>query len=197
MLRQRQILAQRWLPLVLSLSALGACKGDSAADSYSEESVAPRVGSRVQLGLTGYNYTNQYIKSFSVDGQGGGNVNVSSPNGGGGGTACCIGWNVGANLQTATVRWEVNSCHYDERKGSDGRLFSDIFYYFKEMEVPVDSSNARNPAFMEVHFYPDGRVEAVVTGESSPPRLKLSADREVERPRKLCPGGKRPVDGDS
>lgn len=189
----RHVLVRRWLVLALMVPLLGACKSRQSDTSGSVQPVSQLNGELVHLALTGYNYTNHYISRFSVNGQGGGNLYVSSPSSGGGGTACCVGWTIGATNRTAKIRWQVDSCFYDERTGSDGEIFYDTFHFFKEVVVPINPNIPRNPRFMEVHFYPDGHVAAAVTEESSPPRLKLDKTREIKRPRKPCPDNKRPV----
>ncbi len=66
--------------------------------------------------------------------------------------------------------------------------------YFKEVEVQVhvDPKTVERPQYLEVHFYPDGHVEAAVTEHESPPRLILNKDREDNSPYPRCPNGKQP-----
>lgn len=60
----------------------------------------------VSLALVGYNYTDRYIDTFSVDGQGGSNLFVSSPTSGGGGSVCCATYWPGLKDYKVKVRWQ-------------------------------------------------------------------------------------------
>lgn len=173
----------RWLCLLFVVPALLACKGK--LESAQSESI-------VSLSLTGYNYTNRYIDDFSFDGLGGGNLFVSGPNGGGGGSVCCVRYVVGADAWTADIRWQVDACTYGERTFSDGTKHHDIHRIYKEAKVKIDPRIPANPKYLEVHFYPDGHVEAAMTQESSAPRLALSKDREDKSQFKQCPNDREP-----
>ena len=66
--------------------------------------------------LQGYNYTDHYIDSFSVNGQGGGNVFESSPQSGGGKSVCCVSWWPRTQLPThIEVRWTAAYCTFREK----------------------------------------------------------------------------------
>ena len=153
--------------------------------------ILPR-GTRVSLTLTGYNYTERYIDQFSVNGNGGGNLFVSGPTSGGGGSACCVNYIAGVKKWKFPVRWQTGGCTYNTSKYEDGRERSELYHSYKELEVQIDPKVSDRPAYLEVHFYPDGHVEAAVTENSSPPRLQLNKDREVKSPYKQCPNDKRP-----
>src|SRR5882724_9654200 len=59
------------------------------------------------LMIRGYNYTDTYIDSFSVNGAGGGNLEVSNQETGGGGGTCCAPINAGTDLpMTVEISWE-------------------------------------------------------------------------------------------
>ena len=156
----------------------------------------PRVkapmGTRIELTLEGYNYTNRYIDEFSVDGNGGGNLFVSGENSGGGGSVCCVSLISGAHARKVKVRWQTDACTYDEQTYSNGEKNSNTYRIFKEVEVQVDPHIPDYPAYFEVHFYPDGHVEAAITEHASPPRLKLSKSREDRSPYRQCPNDKKP-----
>ncbi len=185
----------RWffaLILVLAMLALSACNAQSQGNSSADESVAkPPRGKVVSLTLAGYNYTNRYIDTFSVNGQGGGNLFISGPTSGGGGSICCVSYVNGLKDWTVEVRWQSDACKYDS--GMDqGVMKQRTHSYFKEVKVQVDPNIPDRPQYFEVHFYPDGHVEAAVTEHASPPRLILSEDRKDKTPYPRCPGGKQP-----
>ena len=64
--------------------------------------------------------------------------------------------------------------------------------FFKTIEVPVNPQVPANPGYFEVHFYPDGHVEAAITEHSSSPRLILSKDREDRSDYPRCPDDQKP-----
>ena len=104
----------------------------------------------------GYNYTDTYIDSFEVDGAGGGNLVVSTPTAGGGGHTCCA--TVTSGLPPGTpfvIKWTRDRKRWCEQ------------------EVLLTKSVPPQPRYLEVHFYPDGRIEIEATQQASPPRLKL------------------------
>jgi hypothetical protein len=149
------------------------------------------MGTRIELALTGYNYTNRYIDQFDVDGQGGGNIYVSGPGTAGSGSACCVSYRSGAKARKVKIRWQTDACTYNERT-SGGEKFSDTYSYFKEIEVQVDPSIPDFPRYFEVHIYPDGHVEAAITEHESRARLVLSKEREDNSDFPRCPNDKKP-----
>ena len=58
--------------------------------------------------------------------------------------------------------------------------------------MPVTKRFVTIPKFMEVYFYPDGKVEATVTDSRSAPRLALSEDRLDRTKYRRCPDNKEP-----
>jgi hypothetical protein len=146
----------------------------------------------VGLTITSYNYTNRYIDEFFVNGQGGGNVFVSTETSGGGKGTCCVMYTPGLPPpKTVRVRWQASGCTY-YGVDSGGERYSRGHSFFKEVDVPVDPNVPANPKNFEVHFYPDGHVEAAITDSMSPPRLKLPADRSDRSNLPDCPGGNKP-----
>lgn len=132
------------------------------------------------LTINGYNYTSRYIDQFSVDGQGGGNMDVSSPTSGGGGGVCCIGWTEGTSLpQTVTVRWAASGC-LEKVTNSDGESRDVVVNTFKEQEATLAGPVPENPGYFEVHFYPDGHIEVAIAERMSDPRLKLDESRRIK-----------------
>jgi Protein of unknown function (DUF3304) len=142
----------RTLPAVVFCALLAACNysSDPAAEALKPN---PK---RASLTLYGYNYTDVGIYSFSVNGNGGGNLEVGDKDGGGGGHVCCIG--VIRDMQypyKVQVKWTRDAKRWCEQ------------------QVTVTPPFPPDPKYFEVHFYPDGKIEAAVTEQASPPRLKL------------------------
>lgn len=149
-------------------------------------------GTRFSLALVGYNYTSRYMHSFSVNGQGGGNLYVSSATSGGGGTVCCISYVKGRPAGEVTVRWQAGGCLFRVPGGlTDGSTHL-AHSYFREIKVKVDPRIPIRPRNFEVHFYPDGHVEAAITDEESLPRLVYSKSREDRSDYPRCPDEKEP-----
>ena len=181
------------LALMLSVLAFSACKAQTSGEGGTGEPRAKApMGTRVGLTLVGYNYTNRYIDEFSVNGNGGGNLFVSDEVNGGGKSACCVSYITGPGDWNVKVRWQTDACTYDERTYSNGEKNHNIYSFFKEAKVLVDPHVPDHPAYFEVHFYPDGHVEAAITEHASPSRLKLSPDREDRSPYRQCPHDKKP-----
>lgn len=108
------------------------------------------------VSVHGYNYSNTKIDSFDVNGFDGGRLDVSTPSAGGGERLCCAQVTSGVSLAFQfIVRWTRDRKRWCEQIVSHTK------------PVPKD------PRYLEVHFYPDGRIELDVTQEASPPRLKL------------------------
>lgn len=176
--------------IILAVQPLTACNAHEGTPATTQ--ATQPVGTPVSLTLTGYNYTNRYIDQFSVNGNGGGNLFVSGPNGGGGGSVCCVDYIIGVDKWKLTVRWQADACTYNNSKYEDGRRRYRIHSVFKEVEIPIDPKIPNRPRYLEVHFYPDGHVEAALTENSSPPRLQLESERADKSPFRQCPNDKRP-----
>jgi len=136
-----------------------------AAPSSEPRSVAGNEPARsYKLTLSGYNYTDTEIGSFEVNGQGGGNLEVSIPTAGGGKSTCCV--SVHATSQTplpVMIKWS-----------RDGDTWC-------EQSVQLTSSLPARPEYFEVHFYRDGHIEVAVTEQVSPPRLRLEREHGNSR----------------
>jgi hypothetical protein len=132
--------------------------------------------------IQGYNYTDDYIDSFTVDGQGGGNLYVSGPTSGGGGSVCCASFARGTSMPIRLkVRWTGGYCMVYETNVF-GRTSAYRKGLWKETEaLAVDLSQGK-PRALEVHIFPDGRVEAAITQGYSPPRMVLPDDHRGLRP---------------
>ena len=148
--------------LVFSISALlsqGACR-----PAKPEPTSRPVATQRVSLEINGYNYTDLYIDGFLVNGQGGGNIFVSSPTSGGGKSACCVVFSPGEELPaTLTVKWTRDNKRWCEA------------------EAALKPSIPANPQHLGVHFYPDGHIEAEITENDPELRLKLEALDDGQR----------------
>lgn len=103
---------------------------------------------RVNITLSGINYTDRHISDFSVDNYSGGSVSVD---GGGGSFVCCVPipahWKSGAKV---TVRWADN-----EKNGVQ----------YKEKIVEVPEYNNSDLEFFIVHFFPNDEVKVLVTNK--------------------------------
>jgi hypothetical protein len=162
-----------------ALAALG-CFACLFAGGCDAGNAAKTDAKRHMLTIYGYNYTDQYIDEFTVDGQGGGNVFVSTPTAGGGKGSCCVNWVDGTPLpQTVTVRWAYATCktRLTDSYGDTKDWFKPLF---KEEQVQLTVPIPSNPGYFEVHIYPDQHVEVAVTQTWSEPRLKLDPVREIK-----------------
>lgn len=112
----------------------------------------------VGLEINGFNYTDLYIDSFEVNGNGGGNLSVSSRTGGGGGGMCCYSWYPGTPLpKKVKVKWTRDRKRWCETQAV--------------LSGPVPAK----PGHFGVHFFPDGHIEVEIT--ESYPEVKLALDR--------------------
>jgi hypothetical protein len=183
----------RCFATLLLVPALGACsEREESMKGLQTREPPPAEGTKVQLELTGYNYTNRSIGQFSVNSNGGGNVHVSSPTSGGGGSVCCVTYIVGIKKWRVLVRWQTGACTYNNEVDGNGERSFEVYRYFKESEIDVDPVIPSRPNILEVHFYPDGHLEAAITEESSAPRLRLPKERESKLPYRRCPNDARP-----
>jgi len=169
--------------LVCLASALMLGCAQAEAPKVAEPAV--KYGEPESLLIQGYNYTDDVIDSFTVNGQGGGRLYVSGPSSGGGGSVCCVSYRLGTPLPIKLkIRWVGGYCmqrvkspypygkpYYDNRRS-----------LWREAEAhAVDLSNGK-PKALEVHIFPDGHVEAAITQGYSSPRLSLPDDDTGERP---------------
>lgn len=127
------------------------------------------------LGIVGYNYTDRPIAEFSVNGNGGGNIYLSSETSGGGGTVCCMSVSPGTKLPlTMEVKWT-----WDRVENEQGKVLQpeETRTALAVLTGPLPAK----PTQFEVHFYPDGHVEVAVSDNYSPPRLKLGRKTRLIR----------------
>jgi hypothetical protein len=102
--------------------------------------------SNASIELSGLNYTDAWITTFTVNGYAGHGI---SPNGGGGAFVCCViiprDWH---GAMKVTVRWT-----------EDDRV-PDLW---KERVVTVPRYTKQDIGTFAVHFYPDDTVKVLVT----------------------------------
>lgn len=151
--------------LFAGLAMLVACKKPKTDETPGAQPAqvdeAPVITQPVSLEINGFNYTDLYIDSFEVNGQGGGNLFVSSPTSGGGGGVCCVSFWPGTKLPVQlTIKWTRDRKRWCEKEAL--------------LTGPVPA----NPRYLGVHFFPDGHIEAEITENDPEPRLRLErADR--------------------
>jgi hypothetical protein len=128
---------------------------------------------RYSLAIVGYNYTDRYIDTFEVNGQGGGNLDISNDVSGGGSNVCCVSWLEGSKLpRKVTIKWVAGYC-MQRRTNSAGETKDWREPLLKIADVDFSGPVPPNPKNFEVHFFPDGRIELALTESRSLPRLKL------------------------
>ena len=120
----------------------------------------------IELDIVGYNYTDKYIESFSVNGYAGGDVSVSSFTAGGGSAMCCFPF-----FSKVTFPYEV-----DVEWGSTDRDGPT-----QKKKILIPKPRVSNPKMLEIHFYQDGRIEGEFTEWYSEPRLKLDRKNRYQR----------------
>ena len=131
------------------------------------------------LGVMGYNYTDRAIADFSVNNQAGGNVFISSETSGGGGLSCCVVMDRRTTTPfSVEVRYRMDALEtYNPRKEIEPAGG------YKTTKVEVTGPIPPDPSYLEIHFYPDGHIEASISGAGrpSPPRLKLKSRSDFAR----------------
>lgn len=138
------------------------------------------------LGILGYNYTNEDIAAFSIDGQGGGDIRVSTPTEGGGGTVCCVLFSKNPTWPIKVrVRWQSGGCRVWHKNGRSGHNQ----YYYKEALVNVEPSPSAIPAYISAHFYKDGSVRVRLLNDAEFPLLKLPSSRAIDEEFPECKSG--------
>ena len=162
----------------------------TAASAPAPSDTAEPPFKQYSLTLVGMNYTRRYIDSFSVNGQGGGNLYVSTPTSGGGKSVCCVGWHSRRTLPvTVTVRWQAGGCKtfYPGISTEGERLFN-ITHTFKEKRVVFNGPVPADPAYFVVHIYEDDHVEVGMAHDYPEPKVKLDESREDNTPYPECKG---------
>lgn len=118
----------------------------------------------VALSILGYNYTGRYISTFSVNQQGGGNLYEGSA---GSRVVCCLSFKPTSKLPfTVEVEWELN-----DRRDFVKNEWIPAPEEHHRATVTVNGPLPRESSNFEVHFMPDGSVQAYVTNSPSSPFL--------------------------
>lgn len=151
------------------------------------------TGKRFDLTLAGYNYTNRYIDEYSVDGHWGGNLSVSESGSAGGGSAGSVAYFDIGGKQTVKVRWQSGACYFTTKSTISNDTYKHIHSFYKEAEVEVDGGKTSQPNYLEVHFYPDGTVKAIVTETTSRPAIIVGSANEDRSEFPRCPNDKKPL----
>lgn len=179
----------------LVLAGLAGCSPlDTSAQPQQQATVSSKSSKPVMLAITGYNYTNRHIAFFSVNGQGGGNLYVSSRTSGGGSTACCVRYKPGTKVRKLNVEWQSGGCYYSEKSTISDEVSDTLHYFTIRREVGVDPYIPADPHVMEVHFYPDGSIQAAITSQESLPRLKIDEARADKSLYPRCPNDQKPAE---
>jgi len=135
---------------LLALLVLSGCR----LDFWRPEPVA--------LSISGYNYTGRYIHTFSVNGQWGGNLYENA----GGGNVCCLSFRSDSTLPfDVSVEWTFG--REEDAKGNITRP-QELHKAKATVNGPLPTGK---PHSFEVHFMPDGSVQAYVTAFPSDPFL--------------------------
>ena len=132
----------------------------------------------VALSIIGYNYTGRYIHTFSVNGQWGGNLYEGS----GAGSVCCLSFRPNSKLPfDVEVEWT-----FGREEDDKGNITQPQEHH--KATVTVNGPLPKNKPFnFEVHFMPDGSVQAYVTHFNS--NLLLMPDGTPNPEIRISPPG--------
>ena len=112
----------------------------------------------VMLGIVGYNHTERYIDSFSVGGQGGGNVSATSS----GGIVCCIGYRPSRPLPIEMeVEWT-----FGHRRNELGEI--SVAAETHQKKAILNGPVPKEPHYLEVHIFQDSTVQLRIVNYPSP-----------------------------
>ena len=177
---------ESWRLLFMALGVLALLAGCAQAQAPSSSPRDARLSMDAKsLLIQGYNYTDDYINSFTVDGQGGGNLYVSGPTSGGGGSVCCASFSRGMPLPIRLkIRWVGAYCMWKEPNPYPfgQRFYNKRMSLWQEAEALAIDLSQGKPRALEVHIFPDGHVEAAITPGYSPPRMVLPRTEKYQRP---------------
>lgn len=119
------------------------------------------------LGISGYNYTDRYIDTFSVNSQGGSNIELSDDESGGGKETCCISLQRNQSLPVL-IRVEWTYGYKLDRKTGEIAVPDESHSAEVELKGPIP----KDPHVFLAHFYPDNTVQVEVVSDYPPPRIK-------------------------
>lgn len=152
-----------WLMLALT-SACNSQTGNLPATEAGNSAATDQELRSYNLALVGYNYTDYEITSFEVNGQGGGNIEVSDEDEAASGSVCCVSvYSPMPKALPVTIKWNP----IDDK--------------WCEQTVMLEPPLPAKPENFEVHFYPDGHIEVAVT---DPPTGRMYSTARVKLPRK-------------
>lgn len=173
-----------WKILILLMVAISLLSGAHARKS--ETPVSENEEKTYMLGIIGYNYTDSYIATFSIEGQGGGFVRLSSPTSGGSGVVCCVLFSKKPEWPIQVhIRWQSGGC----RVYAKNRQYGHDRFYYKESIVNVEKGSSSHPSHIAVHFYKDDSVRVRLMDDLESPLVLLPKDRAVERDFPECKPG--------
>ena len=121
----------------------------------------PEQTPKFSKGLTiiGYNYTDSAITGFSVNGAGGGNIEVSSLENSHGGGTCCAPIPQETPLPIPVkIKWQHSSI---------------VKRTSCEQTVLLTGPMPAVANYFEVHFYQDGTIQVAITDDASRPRILM------------------------
>lgn len=183
---RRYLAPMLWLAMSVPVALMGCAQAQAPAPDAAPSPADARLSMDAKsLLIQGYNYTDDYIDSFTVDGQGGGNLYVSSPHSGGGKSVCCASFSRGMPLPIRLkIRWVGAYCMWKEPNPYPfgQRFYNKQMSLWKEAEALATDLSQGKPRALEVHIYPDGHVEAAITSGYSPPRMVLPRTEKYQRP---------------
>ena len=114
--------------------------------------------------LSGYNYMQQSIYYFTVNGAMGSNLVWGSRSGGGGAISCCTE----ISGDTVKIKWQIDRIDKDE-------------IYERVIKLPPRPS--KPPRFLEVHFFPNQEIKLRWSDWPREPLLPIREFEEVEKER--------------
>ncbi len=195
-------LLSKWLTATACGFCLTACSPESTAQAPSpvarpvtQSSEAIKTPRSYSLAIAGYNYTDDVIDSFEVNGQGGGNLGMSTATSTGGGT-CCVNWRDGSTLpKKITIKWVGGYCTELETSSS-GQIFDTRQNLWKIADLEFNGPVPAEPSNFEVHFFPDGHIELAISDRATLPRFQRTTepDRLSRRKYPACPKNYRSVE---
>jgi hypothetical protein len=114
----------------------------------------------------GYDYTDRALLGFSVNGMSGGNVLLSTSIAGGGKYAFCVRLD-----PTIQAPFDIDVGYIREAlvEYPSDRVIEPADRDIVRAHVRVTGPVPEKPAYLEVHFFPDGHVEASLSGKDGWP----------------------------
>ena len=148
---------RNWLFLLAVLSLVA---GGFFFDGYRHTDPAEKVG----VGITGYNFTNEGVQEFFVNGGYGSNL---PPYGGGGATSCCVSvpaqWIPDLRV---TVDWTIGhfTKPWEERKGMSLADMEKCCWTQRTLSKTVPIEWYDRPGNVQVFFLPNDEIKVYSSG---------------------------------